>query len=118
VAITKKTVKELRQIVSTGVVPKTKNKSLPTAPGRAGIGVVNSSAKQETAEKQSAGAGIASPIEEGTIAFPNTVQRQYFPSEFVTSTDGVLTFEIEQLLRIFFVDAGGNEIDLSFEQEA
>lgn len=117
-AITSKTVRELKQLVQVGGEggATAKNRSLPPAPARAGIGAVNSSAKQETDTRQ-AGGGIASPVLEGTQASPTTLTRTYHGLHVVTAVDGLFTFEYKSVASIGFVDANGSEVEFFFEDD-
>ena len=117
-AITSKTVRELKQLVQTGGEggATTKNRSLPPAPARAGIPAVNSSAKQETDTRQAAG-GIATPLFEGIQGDPTSLQRTFWGLSVISGADGLFTFEYKAIMSITFLDASGKEIEFFFEDD-
>lgn len=110
-----KSVRELAQVLSSEKEKGTKNTGLSPPASRPGIGVTNSSAK-EAVDKRLSG-GISSPLTEGTSATPATLQRVYYAAQLITSTDGLIIFQVEQLQDITFVDGLGSEISLQFQQE-
>lgn len=118
-SLKQKNVRELGQLLKSVAQPLTsKNKQLAPAPARAGIPAVNSSAKQATDTRQAGNAGIASPLTEGKIGDPGTVQRLYYDTQFVTSPDGLIVFEVDQLQRITFLDTQTGEVEVNFSQES
>lgn len=93
----------------------TTNTGLPPPAARPAIGVTNSSQKQQTDSRQAG--GIASPLTEGNIDNPVTLQRSYWPIEVIVSSDGILAFEVEQVESISFLDFNGAEVVFTMSQE-
>ena len=111
----RKTVRELAQILRGETEKSTKGGSLPPAAARPGIGVTNASAK-EAVDKRLSG-GVASPLEEGDIATPETLLRTYHPLNVVTAVDGLFTFEYKAVASITFLDANGAEALFLFQDD-
>lgn len=57
------------------------------------------------------GGGIASPLVE--TAFTD---RHYWPVVSITSTDGLLTWEVDPIKKVFFNDALGNGVEIDYAQ--
>jgi hypothetical protein len=66
-----------------------------------------------SAVSPNASAGIASPLTE-----PDAATRTYHAARIVTTTDGVFTFEIEDLATIAMTDANGRDVALEFDAPA
>lgn len=61
--------------------------------------------------KKTGGGGIASPLVE--TAFTD---RNYWPVVSMTSTDGLLTWEVDPIKKVFFNDAQGNGVEIDYAQ--
>lgn len=61
--------------------------------------------------KKGGGGGIASPLVE--TAFSG---RQYWPTKTLTSTDGLLSWEVDPIAKVFFKDALNNDVEIDYQQ--
>lgn len=112
-----KTIRQLGQVLRPESEKKTKNTGLGPANPRPGIPAVNALAREQQNRRDAGPGGVASPLTEGTLASPSTVQRMYYTVETIVSTDGILAFEVEQVKQITLVDDQFHEIVFNFSQE-
>jgi len=54
--------------------------------------------------------GIASPLTETAYS-----DRTYHSTKTITSTDGLLTFEVDPIKQVFFQDAAGKSVEIYFQ---
>jgi hypothetical protein len=83
------------------------DKSLPAVKTATSIPSRSGSAKPKT----TGGAGIASPLVETAFA-----DRNYWPTVALTSTDGLLTWEVDPIKKVCFNDALGNVVEIDYAQ--
>jgi len=114
-AFTSKTARELAQVLRGETEKTTKNAGLAPPAPRPGIGVTNSSAK-ETVDKRLSG-GVASPLEEGSLADPETLLRTYHGLQVVTAVDGLFTFEYKAVESITMLDGNNSEVVFLFQDD-
>lgn len=110
-----KSVRELAQVLQGEQEKTTKNKALAPATARPGIGVTNSSAKEAVDKRLST--GIASPLLEGTVALPTTLNRTYWGLNVATAVDGLFTFEYKSLMSVGMLDSNGVVVDFFYEDD-
>lgn len=71
---------------------------------------VRSAAVQPPVSKASGG-GLASPLTETSYG-----ARVYWSSITVQSTDGFITYQIDPIRKVFFLDANANAVELNYAQ--
>lgn len=59
--------------------------------------------------KSTGGGSIASPLTETAYA-----SRTYHSPMTITSTDGLLTWEVDPIKQVFFTDATGNAVEIEY----
>lgn len=95
--------------------PPRQRKSLPSIdsvgalPARRGSGVYSAPAA-------SSGAGIASPLLEGASGDGPSLAREYYAGVTLTSSDGLISLDVEPLKKLTMRDANGSPVVMEFAQ--
>lgn len=63
--------------------------------------------------RASAGSSIASPLVETDYA-----ARAYWASQTITSTDGLITWQVEPIKKVFFTDANSQPVEIDYAEPA
>lgn len=90
--------KTLKPIASVGALPATKGRGVYKPPAATGTG------------------GIASPLIEGASGEGATLAREYYAGITLTSSDGLISLDVEPLKKLTMRDASGGPAVLEFAE--
>tara|TARA_R100000541_G_scaffold301_30_gene1712 strand:- start:3785 stop:4165 length:381 start_codon:yes stop_codon:yes gene_type:complete len=113
--IERRTGKSVVEDINALAAPPRKKRSLPSIdpvgalPARRGSGVY-------TAPASSVAAGIASPLIEGAAGEGATLARDYYTGITLTSSDGLISLDVEPLKKLTMRDANGGPVVLEFAE--
>ena len=113
-------VNDLQGLVLGGLGPagvQTRNTGLGPAPGRPGYPEQVGVGKATPPSSPTGGGGVASPLTEGTVAAPSTLQRTYHAIQNITALDGLFTFEYKAVNNLKMVDAANALVEFNFKND-
>ncbi len=99
----------LRQLTEAGAGQTSRvDKTLPAAAAKPDIPARTGSSPPLA---RGSGGSIASPLSEADYT-----ARNYWAAQTITSTDGLLTWEVEPIKKIFFTDANSNLVEFDYAE--
>ncbi|SDJ61521.1 hypothetical protein [Pseudomonas indica] len=106
----RKTVEDINSIVD----PPRPRKSLPTLTPRGGVDVQRGRGVYQAPSGGTA--GIASPLTEGATGPGAVIAREYYATSTLTSSDGILTLDVQALKKLTMRDANGSPVVIEFAE--